>query len=198
MDTDRFYPIDGMQYPSVTTCLSLIRKAELERWRESVGTEIADQRAKEGADFGIRVHDWCANIARGSRLLPVDDTRQTVERYANWFDDMVKEVLGIECVVFSRKYRFAGRLDLKALLKGDRLPAVIDIKTQQYCAPKLWRLQTGGYRLADVEMGGKCGRRIALHLPRDQQPKAHDFADHERDQRVFLYVKELYEFMRGR
>lgn len=194
----RIYDIDGKLYPSVTTALGVIRKPFLEVWRGKLGNEEADRVMHEAADLGSTVHDYCHMINTGQAVDPADEYREMVMAYQKWLSTTVKEIVLAEQVVYSHKYQFAGRLDLLAILKGDKYPTVIDIKTSKGIYPDM-ALQLAAYQQALAEMGIKSNRRLILHIDKIEKGKSKtkEYRDHARDFTVFLYALELYRYFEG-
>lgn len=194
----RFYDIDGKLYPSVTTALGVIRKPFLEVWRGKLGNDEADRVMHEAADLGSAVHDYCHMINTGQAVDPADEYREMVMAYQSWLSATVKEIVLAEQVVYSHKYQYAGRLDLLAVLKGDKYPTVIDIKTSKGIYPDM-ALQLAAYQQALAEMGIKANRRLILHIDKIEKGKSKtkEYRDHARDFTVFLYALELYRYFEG-
>lgn len=188
----RYYRVNGRLYVSVTTALQIIRRPQLEQWRGNLGNEEADRVMNEAADFGSAVHDHCQQINLGRRIvapLPL------IEAYQQWFDATVKEVIHVEQAVWSDTYWYAGRCDLVAVLKGDKVPTVIDLKTSKGVWPDM-ALQLSAYRQAYEEQGLKTKRRIIVHLDKiNGVVKAKEFkTGHKDDLRMFLYACELWRY----
>lgn len=184
----RYYRINGKLYTSVTTALSVVRKEGLERWRGEVGNEEADRIRDEAAEAGSTIHDRCALIAQGN----AEPDSPATECFASWLREAVAQVIHVEKVVWSEAHRYAGRSDLVAWLKGDRLPSVIDIKTG-----RVWPehgLQLAAYQRAYAEHGIKVERRLVIQLDRDGSGyTVREFRD-PRDFHMFLYALALYNY----
>jgi len=189
----RYYEINGKLYVSVTTALTIIRKPHLEIWRGNLGNEEADRVRDEAAEFGSYIHDWCHDVVRGCTPFP----DPLVDAFAQWFKATVKEVVLAEKPVWSDRYRYAGRPDLVAILKGDRsIPTVIDIKTTTDIWPEMG-LQLAAYQQAMEEQGIKTKRRIIVHLSKKTEKlKTKEFSN-SMDFNMFLYALSLYKYFEG-
>lgn len=154
---------------------------------------------REAAEIGSAVHDLCYQVNTGvyGVSFPVEYA-DIMDAYEAWFKSTIKEVVQAEMLVYSHRYQYAGRLDLLAIIKGDRHPTVIDIKTSKNIYPDM-ALQLAGYQQALNEMGIKANRRLVVHLDKiiKGKSKTKEYRNHERDLRMFLYALELYRYFRG-
>ena len=151
------------------------------------------------ADRGSRVHAYCESHALGLFVADVDDDcKNYFEVFKVWFDDMVEKVLFTEERLNSHIYRISGAFDMIAILKGDSRPTLVDIKTPASPSTS-WQLQTAAYQLLAKEvLGIDVERRICLMLPKyKDMVKVVEYADHKRDQELYLKALELYRFFRG-
>lgn len=199
IEQPRFYPIDGDQYVSVTTALSVIRKKQVEDWRGRIGNEAADQIMIEAAGIGSEFHDLSAEVDREHAVAIPAEYVPMVDAWQRWKKGVVEEVIFIEEVCHSKRYRFAGRFDRLFKLKGDNCYTVGDIKTSNVIVPEMG-LQLGGYGLALKEMGiieGKY-RRIIIWVDKNDRGKikVKEFSD-PKDEDCFLYALALWRHFNG-
>lgn len=195
----RHYEIDGKLYPSVTTALSIIRKPALEIWRGNLGNEEADRLMYEAADLGSEIHEYCHMINTGAGPLTIQkELAPMLDAYRQWFRATIKEVIFAEQLVVSHKYQYAGTFDLLAILKGDKQPATIDLKTSKDVYPDM-ALQLAAYQQGLKEAGIKSNRRLIVHLDKITKGKikTKEYRDHARDLNMFLYALELYRYFEG-
>lgn len=189
----RHYEVDGKLYPSVTTVLSVIRKPFLERWRGDIGNEAADYIMHEAGDLGSEVHDIAEAINRGEPWAAATyETHLMAEAYEKWFTANVKEVVYVEHTIVNTVYGYAGRLDLCAVIRGDRLPSLLDIKTGGLYPDAF--LQLAAYQKA---LPIKTKRRLIIHIDKKAPGKLavkEAERDLETDYRMFLYCLELYRY----
>lgn len=193
----RFYTIDGQRFPSVTTVLGAIRSLALEHWRGELGNVEADRRMEEGAEIGRAVHRLCHayNIGQ-SFIIPDDIVGELFSAYRGWFAGNVDRVVFAERVVVSHKYGYAGTADLLAVIKGDTVPAVIDIK----CTSGFWPtmpLQLAGYREAILEEGRQVNRRLIVRLDKDEPGllQVKECTEHIWDFNAFLCALGLFRYL---
>lgn len=194
----RFYAVDGKQYPSVTTVLSILRKPMLEQWRGRLGNEEADRTMNEAADLGREVHKILELIDLGKSITVKPELLPMVQGYLAWKERAVQEIVSVERFVCSRRYQYAGTTDRLAVLKGDRLPAVIDLKTSKSIYPD-HGLQLSGYKGALTEEGVQTGRRLVVLVDKIERGKVKvkEFKDHDKEFRLFLYSLELWRHFNG-
>lgn len=201
----RYYEIDGQLYVSVTTALSIIRKKHLERWRGAVGNEEADEVFEEAGHLGSTVHDYSEQTDRGQTIEKIDDEQIAlmIEGYREWVSKYVIKFLYIEKVVYHPVYKYAGRLDRLAVIKGDRLPSVIDLKTGNMGSQEALKevgLQLSGYKEALEQENIKTKRRLIVHIDKHKPGKImvkEPPCDHKTDFNMFLYTLQLYRHFNG-
>ena len=192
-----YYEIDGERYPRVTAICAILANTQLAYWRGRVGNAEADRVSREATTLGTRAHKAIELYAREmadwrdaqSDILPI------VRAYARWHVEHVQKVVACEKLTVSRLHKFAGTVDLVALLDDDTLPTVIDIKTSNSVSDT-WGLQTAAYQLALAEEEIECGRRIIVQLP-SREPGVchpHELTGHAQDQRAFINALKLYRW----
>ena len=198
---DRYhtYHLDGERLPSVTQILGVIRKPGLEKWRGDLGNAEADRVGREAADFGTRVHSACELIANGvlhdGGPPHGADELACVEAYASWFNANVREVLACETRLASATHRYAGTVDLVAVLMTGET-AVIDLKTSSM-VDSGFGLQLEAYRRALMEQDGiEPTRRLVVQMPRKKPGhlEIHEFEPETAldDWRAFLSASILW------
>lgn len=192
-----YYEIEGERYPRVTAVCAIVANMGLAYWRGRVGNAEADRISREATTLGTKAHKAIELYARSladwrdaqEDILPI------VRAYADWHAEHVREVIACEKLTVSRLHKFAGTVDLIALLDDDEQPTVIDIKTSNSVS-ETWGLQTAAYQLALDEEGTECGRRVIVQLP-SREPGVchiHDLLDHDQDQRAFINALKLYRW----
>ncbi|PWU06774.1 MAG: hypothetical protein C5B43_01290 [Verrucomicrobia bacterium] len=159
-------------------------------------SEIDPNVVAKAADRGTRVHAHCENYALGLFLTEIeDDCKNYVNFFIDWFDNMVASLLFTEQRMNCPNRKISGQFDMIAVLKGDRYPTLIDIKTP--ASPSLsWQLQTAAYRMMAKEiLSVECTRRICLMLPKvGSMGKIVEYENHKKDEDLFLKALELYRF----
>ncbi len=167
----RRYVIEGMEYPRVTDICSIIRRPGLEKWKIEKGIEENIRIAKETAEHGDLVHEvtmW-NDLNRMDKVdVMLKEHDSLIAPWVAWFDwvgEYVSKILHIEVVVWSSKWRCAGKVDRVAILKGDRTPSILDIKTGSLYDDI--GIQLHGYKLLYNERHNPVVKRtLAIQLPR--------------------------------
>lgn len=122
----------GKEYPSVTTILSSYGdKTYLDRWRESVGNDVADKITKASADRGTLLHDNCERYLK-EEPLTFNMFQQSEKEMFDYFLpvlDSIEEIHALETYLWSDKLQCAGSVDLIALREGEL--RVIDWKNSR-------------------------------------------------------------------
>lgn len=205
----KHYTIDGENYPRVTSVCAIVANDFLAYWRGRVGNAEADRVLREATTLGTKAHAAIEKYVKRKTCVcaercdkqPCDgflasmtgDILPIVQAYIDWHSEHVRAVVASEKLAVSRLHKFAGTVDLVAVLDDDPLPTVIDIKTSNSVSDT-WGLQTAAYQLALDEEGIECARRVIVQLP-SREPGVchpHDLEDHEKDQRAFLSALKLY------
>lgn len=200
----RYYNINGKEYPSVTTILSVISKPGLTSWKVKLGKEESEKVSKEAAGIGSQVHKALEYVIKG-KAVPRDLLSKPVKKaivyFTEWCRRVVFEPQGSEMTVYSDKYGFAGTLDLPGLM-GDSL-AIIDFKTSGRIYKEVW-LQLAAYWLAYTEMTGNEPKRlIVMRFNKKEKGKSEvkeisdinmikEYAD------LFLNALALWRFVNGK
>lgn len=206
-----YYEIDGERYPRVTAICAIVANEHLAYWRGRIGNAEADRVSREATTFGTRAHKAIELYVRKRTCGCVDrcpthpcdrflaelaaPVVPLVEAYIEWHTAHVRAVVACERLTVSRLHKFAGTVDIVAVLDDDQQPSVIDIKTSNNVSES-WGLQTAGYQIALDEEGIECGRRVIVQLP-SKEPGVcheHDLTNHDQDQRAFINALKLFRW----
>jgi len=120
---------DGVQYPSITTVLSILSEDAIRAWRERVGEEQAEIVSGKASRRGTKVHSIVEKYLRNedtSDFLP--HIRQSLENLKPALDK-VGTIYGLELPLYSSHLGVAGRCDCIAEYNG--VPSIIDFKTSK-------------------------------------------------------------------
>jgi predicted RecB family nuclease len=179
--TGRYYTIDGVNYPSVTTILNVLNKPQLVNWavrltRDSLKQELfALQRSNSlqdlnadsilarsasehsrvknaAADHGIDIHRRIAAcVGDKSSRMSKNVRDPVIIAFRAWQDEAQFLPIASEKLVISREHEYAGTADLIGTLNGKL--ALLDIKTGRRVYPE-YKLQLAAYAIAWGEMKG--------------------------------------------
>ena len=168
-----YYTPDGA-YPSITTVLGKTADTTwLQRWIERVGEEEAARVSKEATDRGTLVHEYAERHFNGEDIsdlsLQTLDVRQMSQDLIKMADSGIEEIWGQEQVLWSNKYRYAGRTDMVGIWKGK--PTIIDFKTskkKKYVKQITdYFIQCCAYAVAHNELYGTGIRNMAVLITVD-------------------------------
>lgn len=193
----RVYEINGHKCVAVSTVLDVVDWGG-DDWKWSVGKERYNEIMNKAGEFGTLIHTQCAKIAEGKAIrVHPENTDLMIGAAKEWFDIAIEKVLGTEVTVWNKDYLWAGTADLVAILRGDKLPSVIDWKTGQ--PGDHTRLQLAGYRGALESHGIKTQRSIAVYLDKRVKGKRHvvEHKNHHKDFKAWMNALSLWMDLRG-
>jgi genome maintenance exonuclease 1 len=130
-DNGRFYQMDGVKVPSVTTVLSVMEGDWLKAWKDRVGEDEAARVSRRASNRGTLLHEMCENYLNG---LSYDHDMKFVNPESKFMFnnlkcelDKISEVYGLEKRLFAKKFGLAGTVDCVGVY-DDNL-SIIDFKT---------------------------------------------------------------------
>jgi hypothetical protein len=157
----------------------------------------------DAARIGTVVHDWirryiAADMPESFELPEGLRARAACEAARQWMDEVRYWPLLTETCLYSRKYGYAGTLDVVGMASAKGNASIVDWKTSKRIYPK-HRMQTAAYAKAYSEMAGlrvrhrwivrigKEGDLEPLYLP--PETLAPDFG-------AFLAAKDISDYLR--
>ena len=165
------YYIDGQKVDGVTTLISKgLPKPALVRWAAKTAAELAvdqwdqlgqldvSERLKILSDApnaarnaagvqGTRVHALAEKLAAGDKVAVPDELAGYVEACVKFLDDYEPDIILTETPVFSRRWKYAGTLDLMAWIEGKTW--LLDWKTNRSGPFGDTAFQLAAYRYAE-------------------------------------------------
>ena len=129
---------DGNRYISITTLLSNLSKAGIQKWRARVGEVEANRISTKASRQGTRVHSICESYIKNEDGFLDGRMPNEVEMFQsiNPLLDCIDNIHCVEGALYSDELKLAGRTDLIAEF-NDEL-AVIDYKTSRKI--KTWEM----------------------------------------------------------
>ncbi len=190
-DADHRYVVNGEEYPSVSTVLGFF--VDFSRVPKDV---LAFKR-----QIGRATHKAIELFESGE--LDMDSVDEAVMPYLNgWMKfrtDKPNRVIAAERIVYSKKHRYAGRLDLAVELLEDGTRFLLDVKCT-YEMPPATSLQTAAYAEAFHESEGtRLNKRAGLQLKPDGSYELYPFdrVGNRNDFNYFLNALNLHRWMRN-
>jgi len=137
LDTGRTYHTPDGDMPSITTVLGKTANMPwLQKWKDKVGEEEAARISKLATDRGEKVHKYAEDYFNGIDILPelvndyeYIDIQNMTRNLIKATEAGVTEIWGQEMALYHPDLKYAGRVDMVGLWKGE--PAIIDFKTSK-------------------------------------------------------------------
>lgn len=194
-----YYTIDGELYVSSTTVLQVIDKPFLRFWYGAKGTEECNRVMEEASEIGTGTHQMIEDYTNGRDVITLDiltfnDPIDTAfSAFVQWTEDNDIIFLMTEKIVYSHKYKFAGTMDLLAIVNG--VLCLIDFKTSKRFSQENV-LQEEAYRVALTEMGyQKPEQLMVLRLDKERgRYYEHWFKPSNEMFKLFLSAKDLWHW----
>lgn len=136
-------------------------------------TAAADKRDL-AAEIGTAIHAWVESYIKGEiPEMPDDDkVAEGVNNFMKWFDASGIKLKEAEKIVYSKKHKFVGTLDITGERDGKNY--LLDIKTGNAIYPE-YRIQTAAYLKADEEERKiKYSGRIILRISKETEDQYYE------------------------
>lgn len=162
LPTGRTYHTPDGSYPSITTILGKTsNQVWLQRWKDRVGEEEAARISKLATDRGTLIHEYVEKHFNSEDIKHQLETEPTdiqfmTRNLIKGVSSGIEEIYGQEQILWSNKYKYAGRTDMVGVWKGKL--SIIDFKTSK--KPKTenqirdYYLQCCSYAVAHNELFG--------------------------------------------
>jgi hypothetical protein len=178
LPSGRTYHTPDGSFPSLTTVLGkTANNPWLDAWRARVGEEEAARVSKEATDRGTWIHEIAERHFNGEDVTSSlhnapPDIRQMSRDLIAAVSVGIEEIFGQEQVLWSKKYRYAGRTDMVGIWKGK--PTIIDFKTskkpKQITQIRDYFIQCCGYAVAHNELYGTGIKDCVVIITVDGKP----------------------------
>lgn len=151
----RYETPSGKKYPSVTSVLGLLGKADIMAWRKRVGEEEANRISSRAARRGTAIHSLCEDYLLNKEVNPTPfdlEVFNSIKPCLNRIDN----VHCLETQLYSDHLQVAGTVDCIAEYNG-RL-SIIDFKTSKRVKSRddihSYFMQTAAYAVMFEERTG--------------------------------------------
>ena len=192
MKTDRFYEIDNVTYPSVTTILSVLTSPKLLRWQldqAALGRNVG----QKAMSIGTKVHKAIEKFTKTGKEPNLKawgyESKSCWQAFRRWMDVEKPVIHQAERVVVNEEMGYAGTCDAVVKLGGWKM--VVDYKSSEHVNTVYW-LQLAAY--AKV-LGADCVGVIRLDKflgEYEQVIRPYSEEDYER----FLDIKRVWKWIR--
>ena len=129
---------DGNKYISITTLLSNLSKAGIQKWRERVGEVEANKISTKASRQGTRVHSICESYIKNEYGFLDGRMPNEIDMFSS-IQSLLDRINNIHCIegaLYSDELELAGRTDLIAEFDG--VLSVVDYKTSNKTKKKEW------------------------------------------------------------
>ena len=162
----------GNAYPSVTSVLGLLGKAEIIEWRKRVGEEEANRVSARAARRGTAIHTLCENYLLNTDVNPGPFDLETFNSIRP-FLDKINNVHCLETQLYSDYLQVAGTVDCIAEYEGKM--SIIDFKTSKRLKTRDdihgYFMQTAAYAVMFEERTGiPVGKLVIIMAVDDEKP----------------------------
>jgi genome maintenance exonuclease 1 len=130
---------EGLDLPSITTCLSVLSRDSIAKWRERVGQEEADRISHRAATRGTAVHEIIEKYINNEENYRDGYTPDIVSSFLDLkpiLDSRIGDVYAQEAPLYSTHLGVAGRVDCVAEFDGKL--SIIDFKTSKKPKQAKW------------------------------------------------------------
>jgi|TARA_A100001388_G_scaffold179057_1_gene134094 genome maintenance exonuclease 1 len=193
----RFYQIDGKNYPSITSILSIQKKEGLEKWRKNVGEEAAKWEMARAARRGKATHTLVEQFLKGQPQTINDVLPNGMFRLLKPYLEQIDNIHCLEKIMFSHKLTLAGQVDCIAEYNGKL--SVIDFKTANKERIDSWNesyyLQCTAYAIMYEELFGKPIEQIVI-LQAGEDGSCNSFVKQKKDylSQLEKAIKDFYKY----
>lgn len=168
----RYKTPSGALYPSVTSVLSYHPggNAELEKWRQAVGTSEADLIGKRATMRGTAIHAYAENYILNKPFAPLLVDRQIWAGMKSVIDKSFGQIIALETPLYSDTLKMAGTVDCVGYFEG--VLSIIDFKTAGRLKHKeeidSYFIQTTAYALMFQELYFTKIKQLVIIIANDE------------------------------
>ena len=130
VDGKRIYETpNGDKYISITSLLSNLSKADIQKWRERVGEAEANKISTKASRQGTRVHSICESYIKNEYGFLDGRMPNEIDMFSS-IQSLLDRINNIHCVegaLYSDELELAGRTD--CIAEFDNVLSIIDFKS---------------------------------------------------------------------
>ena len=130
---------EGIDYPSITTVLSILSRAGIAAWRKRVGAEVANKISAQASRRGTAVHEIIERYLNNDEDYKQDVTPDVIQSFNDVkpiLDNSIGTIYSQEAPLYSNHLGLAGRVDCVAEFNG--VLSIIDFKTSRKFKKRDW------------------------------------------------------------
>ena len=173
----------GINYPSVTTVLSILSKAGIDAWKARVGAEEAAKIGFQASNRGTDVHECLEKYVNNDPDYAkgyMPHITQAVSKIKPVLEERLGTVYGQEVALYSDHLELAGRVDLVA--EWDGVISIIDWKTSKKQKETKWItnyfIQESSYAIMWEERTSTPITQLVTIIACDDSPAPQVFIEH--------------------
>ncbi len=128
----KYHTPEGIDLPSITTCLSILSRDGIAAWRKRVGEEEANRISRVASTRGTKVHEIIEKYIDNKEDYSdgyTPDIIQSFNDVRDILDNRIGTVFAQEAPLYSNHLGVAGRVDCVA--EFDDALSIIDFKTSR-------------------------------------------------------------------
>ena len=197
VDGHRFDSIDGQNFPSVTTVLGRTKTEGLQKWRDSIGHDVANWEMGRAARRGTATHKLVEEYIKGETPSERSVLPLGLFRLLKPYVDQINNIHCLETIMYSKKLTLAGQVDCIAEYNGKL--SVIDFKTANKERQESWIenyfMQTTAYAIMYEELFGKPIDQIVV-LIASEDGSMRSFVKDKKDyvEKLEQSIKDFYKY----
>tara|TARA_B100000212_G_scaffold339680_1_gene318610 strand:+ start:5977 stop:6651 length:675 start_codon:yes stop_codon:yes gene_type:complete len=205
LERGRFYKLDDVWVPSVTTVIGHQSKAGILEWQKRVGFHEAEKIRMKSSWRGTKYHNLVEKYLRNEDVenrTEGEGLTSYLFRSARKDLDRITNIHLIEAPLFSRNLYLAGRVDCLAEFDGEL--AVIDFKTTRELKKPEWLenyfVQCSAYAYMYYEHTGiEVDKLVTISVSESGEMQVEQRYDKEKYVNKLLdYIKEYREYIESR
>ena len=201
IDGTRFYEIDGQNYPSVTSVLSIRSKEGIQKWRDSIGNDVANWEMNRAARRGTATHTLVEQYLKGETpsirsVLPLG-----LFKLLRPYVDQIDNIRFLETIMYSHKLKLAGQVDCIGEYNGKL--SVIDFKSANKLKEESWIenyfIQTTAYAEMYEELYGEKIEQLVI-LIASEDGTSQSFVKETKDykQKLIVAIEDFYKYYKNK